>query len=293
MRNKAFTGDRDCGMALLWQTQLCLLYHCTTSRRCIAKLACRTVMHHAFSAQPGHPSQASANNPAPDFLSISGNPCNHSIQLPKSSTLIFFPRRNAPMRPSKFVLASSVLLLSATLLCGQKLSAQNSPASPSSTVPSLRVNAREVVVDVNVTDAKGNPVHGLTQDNFTVLEDGRPMVPRSFREHRSDQKPAESPAAARPSLRQTHSPTPLRQSQRLPALSTSCCSIRSTRPSRPSPSCRSAWLTCGQGACRNARRRVQLVANRETVLGPGIHHGPATAEECHQEQEAQPGSSVP
>jgi VWFA-related protein len=57
-----------------------------------------------------------------------------------------------------------------------------------------------VVVDVNVTDAKGNPVHGLTQDNFTVLEDGRPMVPRSFREHRSDQKPAESPAAARPSL---------------------------------------------------------------------------------------------
>jgi VWFA-related protein len=158
-------------------------------------------MHHGIlGGSRGHPSQASANNPAPDFLSISGNPCNHSIQLPKSSTLIFFPRRNAPMRPSKLVLASSVLLLSATLLCGQKLSAQNSPASPSSTVPSLRVNAREVVVDVNVTDAKGNPVHGLTQDNFTVLEDGRPMVPRSFREHRSDQKPAESPAAARPSL---------------------------------------------------------------------------------------------
>jgi VWFA-related protein len=104
------------------------------------------------------------------------------------------------MRPSKLVLASSVLLLSATLLCGQKLSAQNLPASSPSPVPSLRVNAREVVLDINVTDAKGNPVHSLTRDNFTVLEDGKPMVPHSFREHRSDQKPAESPVAARPSL---------------------------------------------------------------------------------------------
>jgi VWFA-related protein len=62
------------------------------------------------------------------------------------------------------------------------------------------VNAREVEVDINVTDAKGNFVHGLTLDNFTVLEDGRPMAPRSFGEHRPDQAPAESPAPAKPSL---------------------------------------------------------------------------------------------
>jgi VWFA-related protein len=55
-------------------------------------------------------------------------------------------------------------------------------------------------LDINVTDAKGNPVHGLTRDNFTVLEDGRQMIPRSFREYRSDQEPADSPAPAKPSL---------------------------------------------------------------------------------------------
>jgi VWFA-related protein len=76
----------------------------------------------------------------------------------------------------------------------------SSPDTSPSAVPSLRINAREVIVDVNVTDAKGNPVHGLTRDDFTVLESGKPMAPRSFREHRPDQQPAESPASARPSL---------------------------------------------------------------------------------------------
>jgi len=130
------------------------------------------------------------------------------------------------MNSSKLVLASSVLLLSATLICCQKLSAQtsgspvgppagvktsgppaatpievnNSPASSPDTAPPLTVYAREVFLDINVTDAKGNPVHGLTRDNFTILENGKQMVPRSFREHRSDREPAESPAPAKPSL---------------------------------------------------------------------------------------------
>ena len=112
------------------------------------------------------------------------------------------------MRSSKLVLASSVLLLIATLLCCPMLSSQSPPVpagppaavnpAPAAAQP-LRVNAREVFVDINVTDAKGNPVHGLTRDDFTILEDGKPMLPRSFREHRFDQ-PAESPAPAKPSL---------------------------------------------------------------------------------------------
>jgi VWFA-related protein len=57
-----------------------------------------------------------------------------------------------------------------------------------------------VEVDINVTDAKGNFVHGLTRDNFTVLEDGRQISPRSFREHRSDQEQAEPASAAKSSL---------------------------------------------------------------------------------------------
>ncbi len=68
-------------------------------------------------------------------------------------------------------------------------------AAPTATAPTVNVFTREVVVDVNVTDSKGNPVHDLTRDDFTVTEDGKPIVPRSFREHRSDEPP---PAAAEP-----------------------------------------------------------------------------------------------
>src|SRR6185312_13671795 len=52
----------------------------------------------------------------------------------------------------------------------------------SSAAPTLKVYTRETVVDVSVTDAKGNPVHGLTHDDFTVKEDGKPQPIRSFEE---------------------------------------------------------------------------------------------------------------
>ncbi len=52
--------------------------------------------------------------------------------------------------------------------------------------PTLKVYSRETFVDVTVTDAQGRPVHGLTRDDFTVLEDGAKMGPNNFAEHRSD-----------------------------------------------------------------------------------------------------------
>src|SRR5271167_2309567 len=51
---------------------------------------------------------------------------------------------------------------------------QDQPAVPSATPP-IRVNVRLVNVFVNVTDANGAPVGGLTKDNFTLAEDGRPQ----------------------------------------------------------------------------------------------------------------------
>ena len=52
----------------------------------------------------------------------------------------------------------------------------------------LKVTTRIVVLDVVVTDKKGNPVnHGLTRDDFTVLEDKQQQEIRSFEppsEHR-------------------------------------------------------------------------------------------------------------
>jgi Ca-activated chloride channel homolog len=51
---------------------------------------------------------------------------------------------------------------------------QDKPATPMS-VPPIRVNVKLVNVFVNVTDANGAPVGGLTKDNFTLSEDGRPQ----------------------------------------------------------------------------------------------------------------------
>jgi VWFA-related protein len=41
----------------------------------------------------------------------------------------------------------------------------------------------EVLVDVVVTDAKGNPVPGLKHEDFQILEDGKPQTLRMFVEH--------------------------------------------------------------------------------------------------------------
>jgi Ca-activated chloride channel family protein len=49
---------------------------------------------------------------------------------------------------------------------------QESPPVPIATPP-IRVEVKLVNVFVNVTDANGAPVGGLTKDNFTLAEDGR------------------------------------------------------------------------------------------------------------------------
>ncbi len=62
-------------------------------------------------------------------------------------------------------------------------------AQASSSAPTLRVTSRETVVDVTVTDAKGQPVHGLKESDFTVKEDGQAQPLRSFVEVREDDPP--------------------------------------------------------------------------------------------------------
>jgi len=52
----------------------------------------------------------------------------------------------------------------------------------SASTATIRVTSREIVLDVTATDDKGRPVHGLKQSDFTVLEDGKEQVARSFRE---------------------------------------------------------------------------------------------------------------
>jgi VWFA-related protein len=65
--------------------------------------------------------------------------------------------------------------------------------SAESSAPTIQVYSREAVVDVTVMDAKGQPVHGLTQADFTISEDGKPQQIRSFKEYSRD-TPPEAPA---------------------------------------------------------------------------------------------------
>ena len=67
---------------------------------------------------------------------------------------------------------------------------------PQSSVPTLHVTTREIVVDVEVTDANGNPVHGLKQSDFSIEENGKPQSIRSFREFGTE-IPVAEPAAVK------------------------------------------------------------------------------------------------
>jgi VWFA-related protein len=74
-------------------------------------------------------------------------------------------------------------------------SANDKSPAQDSAQPQYTIQARVplTIVDVVVTDAKGKPVHGLKQSDFTVLEDGHEMKPASFDEHRTDEATSATP----------------------------------------------------------------------------------------------------
>ncbi len=57
----------------------------------------------------------------------------------------------------------------------------------------FKVSARSVVVDIVVTDSKGHPVRGLPQQDFQLVEDGKPQEVRSFHEFSDADEPAAAP----------------------------------------------------------------------------------------------------
>jgi VWFA-related protein len=64
------------------------------------------------------------------------------------------------------------------LCVASSIKAQQDPNS----TPSLQVYSRLTVVDVTALDANGDPVSGLQQSDFTILEDGKPQPIRNFEE---------------------------------------------------------------------------------------------------------------
>ena len=79
-------------------------------------------------------------------------------------------------------------LLSAAVLILPSFAVSQNPSAPAA--PTIRVYSRETIVDVLVTDDKGQPVRGLKQSDFTILEDGNPRPIRSFYEYDKITTPA-------------------------------------------------------------------------------------------------------
>jgi VWFA-related protein len=77
------------------------------------------------------------------------------------------------------------------------LYAQVPPAPTGSSpqpAPTFKANSRLVLVDVVVSNGNREPVHDLKQQDFTVLEDGKPQTLVSFDEERPDAKTTAVPA---------------------------------------------------------------------------------------------------
>jgi VWFA-related protein len=81
---------------------------------------------------------------------------------------------------------------------GRIIQAPTTETPTETTASTIKVITRETVVDVTVTDKNGNPVHGLTQADFTVKEDRKEQPIRSFHEYRNQPTDSGSqPAPAR------------------------------------------------------------------------------------------------
>jgi VWFA-related protein len=110
-----------------------------------------------------------------------------------------------------FRLMSGVWVVVLMGACSAAGVAQAPSAAPAATIPAaappvqagaatIRSRVSLVSLDIVVTDASGHAVHGLKPADFTVLEDGQKMTPRSFEEHRVDMSAAvpDGPKAALP-----------------------------------------------------------------------------------------------
>ena len=109
-------------------------------------------------------------------------------------------------RKTTFTAVSLTALLALSPACA---AAQTQPASGAaaakqtpqqSSVSTLHVTTRETVIDVLVTDDKGQSVRGLTRSDFTVEEDDKPQPIRGFLETRKDAPPTSIHTPTRPKL---------------------------------------------------------------------------------------------
>jgi VWFA-related protein len=97
---------------------------------------------------------------------------------------------------------SSVLVFVAIPLCAQTVSRTGSQAGGTADDgrPAIRVDARNVVIDIVVTGKNGKPVEGLHKEDFRVLENGHDQKINFFEDHKGTQPVATAPAQLPPNV---------------------------------------------------------------------------------------------
>jgi VWFA-related protein len=88
--------------------------------------------------------------------------------------------------------APAVLVLASAALLGAQ-EAQKPAAPPPAETPTFPAQVEQVIVDVVVTDKKGNPIKGLTRNGMSVAEDGVPQQIVSFEAVQVPDAPSHTP----------------------------------------------------------------------------------------------------
>ncbi len=74
-----------------------------------------------------------------------------------------------------------IVVLSASIAASPQAQTSNPDAQ---SIPTFKAKARLVLLDVVVTDSKGEAVTGLKKEDFEVVEDGKPQSVSTFEEHK-------------------------------------------------------------------------------------------------------------
>jgi VWFA-related protein len=89
-----------------------------------------------------------------------------------------------PMISRRFTPVLAVVICSTSFFYSLQTQAQSAAQTPpDQSTYTFHADTRVVLTDVTVTDANGNPVHGLPQSAFRIFDNKQPQVIASFDEH--------------------------------------------------------------------------------------------------------------
>ncbi len=96
---------------------------------------------------------------------------------------LFGPRSSKRIAAAAFFVAGFALSARSQSSATPGVASQQAMASTEDGITTLHARSNLVVIDVVVTDSKHNPVHGLKESDFTLLENNKEQRIRNFEEH--------------------------------------------------------------------------------------------------------------